>query len=395
MIRSTLSTRIAFPFALLAHLSFVATFVLAQAATSPATAPAPYRPTLMAHGTSNRVWVANIEQHRDSSKIGYKTVIRSQSLPADPWQELPTVFGHAVAITNLQSDLAVLLDDGNWRRVGLDTISSGSAITVGSGPILGWASSGQNLHAVRGVEGGRAALDTADARGAAVSSTRPTTTTTAAIRAARPATPVLFRYDRGQWQAVNDLPPSTLGATLALTVFNGRAVVAARTAPGIIQTWISSDTGWTDWGQAKGQSATGRFSLLSTPTSVGLWTIDQEGGMELMLRSENDPWAPSKGFDVPAGTPPNAQRALAFAGEELRLFLYAANENKLWERRYDLVGNPRGAAVPLPTPRPQQATPLLWIRQSVVLLIMVVVMLVTLYRRRNAQPQQQDDKEDE
>jgi hypothetical protein len=206
---------------------------------------------------------------------------------------------------------------------------------------------------------------------------------------------VLFRYDRGQWQAVSDLPPSTLGATLALTVFNGRAVVAAPTAPGVIQTWIASDTAWTEWGQAKGESATGRFGLLSTPTSVGLWTIDQEGGMELMLRSENDPWAPSKGFDVPAGTPPNAQRALAFAGEELRLFLYAANENKLWERRYDLVGNPRGAPVPLPTPRPQQATPLLWILQSVVLLIMVVVMLVTLYRRRNAQPQQQQDDEED
>jgi hypothetical protein len=349
----------------------------------------------MAHGTPNRVWVANIEQHRDSGKIGYKTVIRSQSLPADPWQELPTVFGHAVAITNVQSDLAVLLDDGNWKRIGVESVSTGSAITVGSGPILGWASSGQNLHAIRGVEGGKAGLDTAETRPGA--STRPTTTvaTTAAIRAARPASPVLFRYDRGQWQAVSDLPPSTLGATLALTVFNGRAVVAARTAPGVIQTWIASDTAWTEWGQAKGESATGRFGLLSTPTSVGLWTIDQEGGMELMLRSENDPWAPSKGFDVPAGTPPNAQRALAFAGEELRLFLYAANENKLWERRYDLVGNPRGAPVPLPTPRPQQATPLLWILQSVVLLIMVVVMLVTLYRRRNAQPQQQQDDEED
>ena len=396
-------TRLAIPSVMLACHLFGAALALAQSSTAPATSPAasqpaPYKPTLMAHGTPNRIWIASVEQHREASKMGYKTVIRSQGLPADAWQELPLVFGHAVAITNLQTDLAVLLDDGNWKRVGVDAISTGPAVTVGAGPVLGWASTGQTLYAIRGVEGGKAGIESTTPNSPATRPTIPTTAaTTTRATTTKPATPVLFRYERGQWTPISDLPSSTLGTPLALTIFNNRPVIAAKTAPGAVQAWIAIDAAWSDWGQARGQSGMGRFGLLSTPTSVALWTIDQDGGMELFLRSENESWAPSKNFNLPPGSPQNAQRALTVAGDEFRLILYSPGDSKFREARYDLSGAPRGGggAVELPTPRPQQSTPLLWILQSVVLLIMVVVMLVTLYRRRNAQPQQQQDPGDD
>jgi hypothetical protein len=376
--------------------------LIAQAPATQTTQPAPYKPVLMAHGTQSRFWIAHVEQYREAGKTQFKTNVRAQALPADQWEELPTVYGYGVALASLQNELAVLMDDGSWRRVG-ESVVTGTSISAGTGPVLAWASSAQALYAIRPVEGGMAALTsppatTAPATAAATQEAGPTITTRpSAGRTASSASaiPVLFRYDRGQWNAIAEIPSAPLGRAIALAVFGNRPILAAQTSPGIVSVWIRDDRAgrWTEWGQVSADPTTERFGLLATPTSAALWTLNADKGMQLFLRSENDPWSPAGAFAVPRNVPRDAHRALTVAGEEFRLVAF--KEGKLMQQRYDLAGNPRGELTELPTPRPQQPTQLLWILQSVVLLVMVVVMLVTLYRRRNAPAQARPDDGEE
>jgi hypothetical protein len=372
-----------------------------QSTAAVTTQPAPFKPVLMAHGTSGRFWIAYVESYKEGGKTMNRTNIRAQALPADQWEELPTVYGHAVALASIQGDLAVLIDDWSWRRVG-ESVSTGPSIVAGTGPVLAWTSSPQALYGIRAVEGGIGALGsapsptTAPATLAATQDAGPSISTrpsAARTGTGKPAIPVLFRYERGQWAALAEVPPAGVGKSLALTIVNNKPVVAVQSSPGVLSAWIRADGGWSEWGQVNADPTTERFGLLATPTSAALWTMNADRSMQLFLRSENDPWAAASAFAVPRSVPRDAHRALTVAGEEFRLVAF--KDGKLMQQRYDLTGNPRGELAELPTPRPQQPTPLLWILQSVVLLVMILVMLVTLYRRRSAaaQTQQQDSEE--
>jgi hypothetical protein len=379
-------------------------------AAPPAAAQAtqPYRPILLAHGSSNRYWVANVESWKDGQKFRQKTVIRGQVLPAGDWQEVITLYQPALDLTDLQGDLAILLEDGNWKRAGPAGLSTGPALP-GVGPVLAWGSSSNTLYAVRAVEGGREALTTRPNESPAPPAppaTRPTTApTTQATLTTRPATSpvaaatrpttrpaplVLLQYDRGQWVAVADLPPDLPAHQMALTVTGDRPLLATSADGTTIRTLAWSDGRWQDWGEVRPPTRAARFELLTVPNVLALWTIDLDGVIRVNVKREGESWAPLKEFKMPDGVPADAQRTLALAGEEFRLEVL--KDGKISEQRYDLSGAKRGSLTELPTPQSTQPSPLGWILQSIALLVMVVV-LITFYRRRAAQPPAADDDE--
>src|SRR5438045_1031435 len=97
----------------------------AAQSSQPVAATQPYHPTLLAYGSPDQYWVASVEPYRDGAKTRFKTLIRQQTLPAGDWKEVGPVYGHAAALAEMQGELALLLDDGAWKRIGEGGLTTG------------------------------------------------------------------------------------------------------------------------------------------------------------------------------------------------------------------------------------------------------------------------------
>lgn len=360
----------------------------------------PYRPSLFAHGSQNRYWVASVEPLKDKGQ--FKTTIREQTLPAGDWTTLGTVLGAAAALAQSQGELAVLLaDDGGWKRLASGGAMSTGPEVPGTNRVLAWGSAGPTLYAVRAVEGGKAALaapstaaepatrpQAAATRPTIAPASRPATTATTATTAAttpttRPLTLVLFKYERGDWTAVADLPPAaSVAATLAISGPANKPILAAYT-DGPIRTWALADGRWEPAGDVRPTTRPSIVGLATAANVPAAWTVEPSGRMRLYLRREGEDWKPADKFAVPADVPPAAQRTLAAAGDEFRaVFLH---DGKWTEQRYDAAGVPRGGRADLPTPPSNLADPRLrLLYQAFIMLGVVIVLLVTFYKRRAA-----------
>ena len=340
----------------------------------------PSRPTILSYGSADQYWVATVEKDQ-TSKARFKTLLRSQSLPAGDWRDLGIIYGHATALAQTQGDLAVLLDDGAWKRLGTGGLSTGAALP-GTGGVLAWGSVGQTLFAVRAVEGGLESLATqpspttqaspstqASAAGPSIT-TRPTT---------RPARLTLLKLERGQWVGAADLPIDMGVGMMAVAGFGNKPVLSLAGPSGAIRVFIWDDSKWEPMGEVKVSGRAGALGLLSAGRVLALWA-DPDGQIKLFLKREGEDWAPADGFAMAGG--PNAKRSLAAAGEEFRMALL--EDGKLREQRYDLSGKPRGTLTEMPTPQTFQPDPLLRALEVIVLLGIIVVVMVTFYRRRAA-----------
>ena len=366
-------------------------------ATTAATAPIePYRPTLLAYGASDRYWIARVDTYQEGGKPRTRTLVRGQELPGGDWQEFGPIYGRAAALAESQGDLAVLLDDGSWCRLGPGRLATGAQLP-GSGPVLAWASSARDLYAVRNVEGGVAGVTTRPAPDSGAR--RPATTQAAATApasagpsiatrpsgstpppATRPARPTLLRLQQGQWVAVAELPPPALLGPVAVGVVANKPVLAFAGLGGALHTYVLNDGRWQDFGRPADPQRPGRFDLLAAGTTPALWTIDHDGAIKLFLKREGDNWAPAAPFSLP-GLPENAQRTLAFAGQDFRLVVF--KDNALWERRYDTTGAARSELVQVPVPQANRQDALFWAIRGFVVAGMVIVMLLTFYHRRS------------
>lgn len=401
-------------------LLLLATASLAQTApttapTAPA-APEPYRPILLAYGSADRYWIARVETYTDGAKVRMRTLVRGQELPAGDWQDLGTVFGHAVALAETQGELALLMEDGSWKRRGATGLATGPFLP-GAGAVLAWASSSRDLYAIRNVEGGVEGVTTRPVEPASRPPATQATTTPATTRRAqlapsistrpapsagiaqaathpttRPARPTLLHFDHGQWVAVAELPPGAANAHLALAVVGNKPLLATSTDGGaIVHTQVFSDGHWHDFGQIRTNQRPGRFGLLANGTLPALWTIDPDGAMKLFLKREGEDWTAATPFALPPNLPETAQRTLATAGQEFRLVLL--KDGTVFERRYDTAGLPRSDLVQLPTPQTYRPDAMFWVVRAFVILGMVIVMLLTFYRRRGPpEPTPDDDR---
>jgi hypothetical protein len=385
-----------------------AAHALAQTRHATTTVPSapvePYRPTLLAYGASDRYWIARFETYQEGGKPRTRTVIRGQELPGGDWQEFGSLYARAAALAESQGDLAVLLDDNSWCRVGLGRLATGTQLP-GTGPVLAWASSARDLYAIRNVEGGvegvttRPATDAADRRPATTQaattlpqSSGPSIATRPSAAAppptTRPARPTLLLLQQGQWVAVAELPRA--GGPVALAVVANKPILAVTPPGGGVQMYVLNDNRWQDFGRIPVPQRPGRFDLLAAGSIPALWTIDNDGAMKLYLKREGDDWTRAVPFSLPPGLPENAQRTLAFAGQDFRLVTF--KDNALWERRYDTGGAPRSDLAQLPAPQGNRQDALFWAIRGFVIAGMVIVMLLTFYHRRSTPDEARDDR---
>jgi len=369
---------------------------LAVLSASPAFAQTT-KPSLLAYGSSDHYWIATIESYREGNKNLIRTQVRNQSLPAGDWKDIGPVLGQAIALAESQDELALLLDDGSWKRLGQAGVITGNAIP-GSGPVLAWGSSAFTLYAIRAVEGGAEAVkgsaeNTPADRDSATqpTTTRPTTnatskpapTTAATISAARPAVPVLLRFEKGEWRGLADLPAAAGSTALAIAGVNNKLFLASDLAVGKIRAWTLNDSKWEEWGEIKMSVRPTVLGALALSHIPAIWAMDNDGRISAFVKRENEDWSSLKNFKVPDSVQPGTPRTLASAGEEIRLIVQP-KDGKLSEQRYDTTGAPRGELASLPVPQIYHENPLFRVMQLVVLLAMVIVMLVTFYKRRAA-----------
>ena len=338
----------------------------------------PSRPTILSYGSADQYWVATVEKDQ-TSKARFKTLVRSQALPAGDWRDLGVIYGHGTALAQTQGDLAVLLDEGAWKRLGTGGLSTGPALP-GTGGVLAWGSVGQTLYAVRAVEGGLESLTTQPSATTQASQVAASTQASITTRpTTRPARLTLLKLDRGQWVGAADLPMDLGAGMMAVAGFGNKPVLAVAGSSGTIRMFIWNDLKWEPMGEVRATGRAGAVGLLSAGRVLALW-VDQEGQIKLFLKREGEDWAPADGFATAGG--PNAKRSLAAAGEEFRMALL--EDGKLREQRYDLSGKPRGTLTEMPTPQTFQPDPLLRALEVIVLLAIIVVVMVTFYRRRAA-----------
>jgi hypothetical protein len=360
-----------------------ATASATRAASAAATQP--FRPALFAYGSSSQYWIANVEPYRDGARSLFKTLVRRQTLPAGDWKDLGVVYGHAAALAEVQGELAVLLDDGSWKRLGDTSLSSGPAVP-GTGQILAWGSAGGTLYAIRAVEGGATAVATRPVEPAPSDTPGATTRryvlpAPASAPTTRPLTLALLRYEFGQWVGVSELPRgANTAAAFALAGAATRPLLAFSTDNRTLHTFELVDATWQNRGDVTAdRNAT--FGLVNAAHLPALWTLDPDGAMSLFLKREGEPWTRAKPFTLPA-VPAGARRALAAAGQEFRLVFL--KDGKFWEQRYDASAAPLGTLTELHPPQAAHADPIVRILYSLMLLGMVIIMLVTFYRRRAA-----------
>ena len=376
---------------------WAACIMLALGGATMAQTTQPSRPSLLAYGSSDHYWIANIESYKEANKIQYKTLLRGQILPAGDWKDLGVVYGYAAGLAEAQNELAILLDDGSWKRR-TDTGLTTGQVVPGSGPVLAWGSAGSTLYAIRAVNGGKNSIvpqifdSSPPIRDASTLSTTRAATTPANVTSqptTRPTTLVLLRFDKGQWQGAADLPVGAGPASVTIAGVGTKLLLAAASDTGEVRVWALVESKWEGWGEIQAASRPKELGALALGNVPALWMMDQDGGVKVFLKREGDQWTPLKAFTLPKAIAPTAQRTLAAAGEEIRLVVLS-KEGKVWERRYDATGNPRGDLAELQTPQVYRENPMVRVFQLVVLLAMVIVMLVTFYKRRSAAGKQDE-----
>lgn len=363
------------------------------------------RPALLAFGSSDHYWIATVESYKEGNKTLFKTLVRDQTLPAGDWKDMGVpVLGYAIALADSQSELAILLDDGNWKWLGSGGLTTGPAVP-GTGPILAWSSAASTLYAVRAVEGGRQAiaaaqhasqnnLDTLPAPATRPATRRTTTaattsvTTGPSVAAARPPVLVLLRFDKGAWRGVADLPASVKSNIISISGAGSKLLLAAAGQGDFIHTWALTDSKWEGWGEFHTGSRPNDLGVISLGHLPAIWAKDQDEMIKVFVKREGEEWSSLKAFEMPKGLPADAERTVAAPGAEIHV-VAMGKDGKVFEQRYDSTGAKRGDLSALPVPQVEHESPIARVMQLTVVLAMVVIMLVTFYKRRSTGPKEE------
>jgi uncharacterized RDD family membrane protein YckC len=331
---------------------------------------------VLAHGCGEWSWFARVGPSTtvnpiDSPQSGEQTeVFVRHNSPGEQWHPMPVLSGRAIALANRSSQLAVLMNDGQWYTLWSDGSATGQPLPgenqLPSMPPLcrmkTLADDGTDLWAIGSVRGGLPAAKAAIA--AELAATRPSTVESASmpIVAAPQAGAssgssiplVLFRQQDGRWATVCELPGDTILASqddLSLVVVDRVPIVAFRaTDGGVGVIRYTKEHGWqanrSVPGSGKGLA---QFQLISDGFRPMLWTATGNSPGQL-YPDLTDPtpvplqWKSTAQLDgLPTAT---------FAGGYLCVL--GLHDKKVWEQRYK-DGTPFDSAAELIIPEENDA----------------------------------------
>lgn len=370
----------------------------AFAATTPTTVPTPARTVvrdLLAFGTEQRFWSADVIPFIQGKQSGTKTYLRVRAPGDSQWKLITELEAPAVSLGNRGVELLVVLEGGDWKIVADDSARSGAALPGGA-DVLALAGDGDDIWAIGAAHVGD------NSRGAATSSsTQPSSATTqaaasttpAAARAAttssssHPSHPLgLFQLTRGDWTE-RDVLPHGLDRddlrVLSFAMLDRKLMLAVVDSDAAIRVFTRDERGWDKGVDITVAGAGGTtLRLLDLRGRPALWVSDRTGPGALYLAGER--WQGPIRLQ-PSGELVNFDRvALTMALGQLRL-LASDGKQRFAEQIYNPDGTLAGQAtkaVTAPTPLDNKVAQLI---QMLIVAVLFIWMMGALKQRPDTQ----------
>lgn len=320
------------------------------------------RPEVLAHGDSERLWVAQVRQVGASADSVQTIVYYRLFGQGDKWQVLTRLPARAINLAGQESQAGILLDDGTWALVYPDSTVVTAGALPGSVRMVALASGRNAWWAVGAVRGGLASL-----------LARPTTrgpSTAPAVAATEPwATRlVLFRLTGNQWEPLSELPGDAADTTVSLAVVDDVSYVAAMNVGAALSVRHLANRRWISDLTLRDLPPMTAFKLLSDVSLPRLW-VGRLTGPDLVYILKSPKPTTIELKPIPATTP--AQRTVAIALGKLSMF--ATVQGKLVEQDFPTDGGiASGPPYNLSVPRAgslKQLERVQWVAVSAALLL--------------------------
>ena len=295
----------------------------------PATAPATSSRDLLAYGTDDRFWSADVIPIIQGKTSSTKTFLRVRGPGDSQWQSVGELEAAAISLANRGGELLVVLDDGDWKIVSDSGARSGIPLP-GHDDVLALAGDGDDVWAI-GVGIGETQSAT---RTTTTSSTTTATTATpiapathlaattapaaapaSSAAATAPATEqvALFQLTRGDWARRDSLPPGLDRADLrviSLAMLDRKLMLAVVDSDGVVRLFARHPDGGWDRGQELAVASAGhtRLRLLNLRGKPALWVSNATGPGALFIAG-----GASAGASAGAGRATTATAATASA----------------------------------------------------------------------------------
>ena len=263
------------------------------------------RQDLVAHGSQDRFWIADVSAGAGKDGAQVRTDVYARSVGETRWQPVTTVESRVVSMAHRGPQLALLLDDGTWLLASEEALVTGRPPPVGA-QILDIAPHGQTLAAL------------------------------ARVRSGGSHRLILLTLGQAGWAQQAELGSAVADAwaDASLAVVESSVLVAVRQGDGagarVRLVRRAGEGAWEEAGSIALRPDAVAFELIGGGPVPVLWVLGRDGGYGLH-------WFGGEGvqsLDVP---PPrgveSSEMAAAYAFERVRV-LYAA-AGKRYERTYD------------------------------------------------------------
>lgn len=351
-----------------------------QAQTNPATKPTTSverRWELLAHGSGERLWLA-VTTPANWSGV-QQSIVRERAMQGN-WYDLSNFPSRLISLTDLQGQLVVAVDGGEWKRISGEQFASGPLLP-GHGEILAVAGQDSSLWAIGFAEGARPeTLTPATKRGVGtvVATTKPALPTT------RPEQLQLFQLKSERWAHITELPPeirTAQGREISLIIQKGTPLIAFKDSANAITILRFNAEGkkWSPAGAIKTSFTVRKLKLMTARDKIIAWAVGENGVGAFYFPKDNQPTPDSvwreQLLSVPATV--NVMDASATAaGDELHLFIIRPDEEFV-EQKYSLGGKeqPHSLAELPPPTNPDETTLKELINWGLLGLLMVVTLV--------------------
>jgi uncharacterized RDD family membrane protein YckC len=348
------------------------------AAGSPVAPPKMVR-DLLAHGTDETFWCADVVPVT-GQEPGTRTLLRYRHAGDALWKSAGEFPVAATSLSNRGAELLVVLEGGDWKLVADTGVRSGNSLPGGA-EVLALAGDEEQIWAVAAARKGMSLPAPAPAS-ATTSATTRSIAQPATSPLAKPHELGLFLLSKGNWVEKAPLPPGLRRGeieAISLAAIDRKLMLAIATRDRAVRVFVHSPRGWEGGEDIATLGDGGRLKLLDLHGRPGLWIGDATSPGSLYLGG--DRWQGPAKLQPEPKLAAFDRTALAAALGQLRL-LASDGKGRLAEQIYSTDGTRSGETTEGRTAAGPTDARLVQMLQLILVAIMFVWMMGTLRTQR-------------
>lgn len=308
---------------------------------------------LLAHGTDDVFWVAQVVTTNDGKQKHEETVIRARGIGGAQtrWVEVTRLNDRVINLASRGSDLVALLNSRDWLVLWDSGQMTGSPIPGGS-LIQTMASDRDNIWAIAIVGSPLPTTNSSTTAATSLPASAPARTLSignpSTTQMTEPGELALYKLERGSWVWKSTLPSDARtdqSANVSMTIVGGNPLIGVADLDGAIHTYqFGADNQWTNRDTIT-PAQKGPFKLINTGQGV-LWEGGTGGGGSVRVLGEK--WSNPIPLKISMDVRQPEARTIAAIGANLR-FLFV-DSGKIYEQAFDTSGKALSTAAELPLP---------------------------------------------